>query len=208
SPTRKLGLGLTEHVIRTKRPLYIERDLDAALEKLGLKLSGRSAQCWLAVPMMVGEKVVGVITTQDYEQPAAYDEGHIELLRTIASHAAIVLENARLYGEMKQHADRVALSNRISQAIRCTLDVSEVLETAVRELGTHLNVDRCSLFMKDEHAGRVTNVAEYHRPEVGAAAHHLEGSQVNLLTAAMNQHGVLVFNDAAEDESIRDLYVG
>jgi PAS domain S-box-containing protein len=208
SPTRKFGFGLTEHVIRTKRPFYVERDLDSELLKLGLQLSGHSAQCWLGVPMMVGEKVVGVITTQDYETPAAYDEGHVELLRTIASHAAIVLENARLYGEMKQHADRVALSTRISQAIRCTLDVSAVLETAVRELGTHLNVDRCSLFMKDERAGRVTNVAEYHRPEVGPAAHGLDVSQVNLLNSAMKQHGVLVFHDAAEDESIRDLYVG
>ncbi len=208
SPTRKFGFGLTEHVIRTKGQLYIERDLDSELLKLGLQLSGRSAQCWLGVPMMVGQKVVGVITTQDYEKPAAYDEGHIELLRTIASHAAIVMENARLYGKMKQHADRVALSNRISQAIRCTLDVSEVLETAVRELGTHLNVDRCSLFMKDERAGRVTNVAEYHRPEVGPAAHVLDVSQVNLLTAAMKRHGALAFHDAAGDESIRDLYVG
>ena len=208
SPTRKLGLGLTEHVIRTKRPLYIERDLDTALIKMGLQLSGRSAQCWLAVPMMVGEKVVGVITTQDYDRPAAYDDGHLELMRTIAAHAAIVIQNARLYAEMKQHADRVALSNRISQAIRCTLDVSEVLATAVRELGTHLNVDRCSLFMKDERAGRVTNVADYHRPDVGPAAHDFDAAQVNQLHAAIKEHGVLAFNNAAKEETIHDLYQG
>ena len=206
SPTRTLGLGLTEHVIRTKRPLYIERDLDANLSKMGLKLSGRSAQCWLAVPMMVGEKVVGVITTQDYERPAAYDDGHLELMRTIAAHAAIVIQNARLYAEMKQHADRVALSNRISQAVRCTLDVSEVLGTAVRELGTHLNVDRCSLFMKDERAARVTNVAEYHRPDVGPAAHDFDADQVNWLDAAIRERGVLAFNNAAKDENVHDLY--
>ncbi|HEY8203310.1 MAG TPA: PAS domain S-box protein [Pyrinomonadaceae bacterium] len=206
SPTRKLGLGLTEHVIRTRTPLYIPRDLEGALQKLGLKLSGRSAQCWLAVPMLVGEKVVGVITIQDYEKPEAYDDGHLELLRTIASHAAIVVENARLYGRMKQHADRVALTNRISQAIRCTLDVSEVLATAVRELGTHLSVDRCSLFIKDERAGRVRNVAEYHGAEVGPAAHDFELSQVNGLNAAMKEFGVLAFDNVAEDERIHDLY--
>jgi PAS domain S-box-containing protein len=208
SPTRKFSFGLTEHVIRTKRQLYIERDLDEALLKMGLQLSGRSAQCWLGVPMMVGEKVVGVITIQDYDKPAAYDGGHVELLRTIASHAAIVLENARLYGEMKQHADRVALTNRISQAVRCTLDVSEVLESAVRELGTHLNVDRCSLFMKDDRAGRVTNVAEYHLPDVGPAAHDLDVSQVDRLHAAIKHHGVLAFDDARQDERIRYLYEG
>ena len=206
APTRKFGRGLTEHVIRTQQPLYIERDLDNVLKKLGLQLSGRSAECWLAVPMLVGEKVVGVITIQDYERPEAYDHGHLELLRTIASHAAIVVENARLYGEMKQHADRVALTNRISQAVRYTLDVSEVFATAVRELGTHLNVDRCSLFMKDVRAGRVNNVAEYHLPEVGPAAHDLELTHVESLGATMQEVGVLAFDNVPEDQRIRALY--
>jgi PAS domain S-box-containing protein len=208
APTRKLGLGLTEYVIRTKQPLYIPRDLASALRSLGLQLSGRSAECWLGVPMMVGDKVVGVITTQDYERPEAYDNGHLELLRTIAAQAGIVLENSRLYGAMKQQADRVALTNRISQAIRRTLDVSEVFANAVRELGTHLEVDRCSLFMKDERAGRITNVAEYHVPEVGPAAHDLDLSQVHGLSAAMEKLGVLAFGNVAEDARIRDLYEG
>ncbi|HEX6188300.1 MAG TPA: PAS domain S-box protein [Pyrinomonadaceae bacterium] len=206
APTRKLGRGLTEYVINTKQPLHIKRDLEGALRELGLQLSGRSAQCWLAVPMLVGEKIVGVITIQDYERPEAYDQEHLDLLRTIAAHAAIVVENARLYAAMKHHADRVALTNRISQAVRCTLDVSEVFATAVRELGSHFNVDRCSLFMKDARAGRVTNVAEYHRPEVGPAAHDFDLAQVNGLTAAMERFGVLAFDNVAEDERIRDLY--
>jgi PAS domain S-box-containing protein len=206
APTRKLGLGLTEYVISTKQPLHISRDLEGALRKLGLQLSGRSAQCWLAVPMLVGEKVVGVITIQDYERPEAYDQEHLDLLRTIASHAAIVVENSRLYAAMKHHADRVALTNRISQAVRCTLDVSEVFATAVRELGSHFDVDRCSLFMKDARAARATNVAEYHRPEVGPAAHDFDLSQVDGLSAAMEKFGVLAFDNVADDERIRDLY--
>jgi PAS domain S-box-containing protein len=206
SPTRKLGLGLTEYVIRTKKPLLIPRDVDGALRQLGLQLSGRSAQCWLAVPMLVGEKVVGVITIQDYEKPEAYDTAHMELLLTIASHAAIVVENARLYGAMKQHADRTAFTNRISHAVRQTLDLSQVFHTAVRELGTHLNVDRCSLFMRDDVAGRVMNVAEYRVTDVGPAAHNFDTTQVPGLNAAMEEHGVLAFDDVAHDHRISDLY--
>ena len=208
SPTRKLGLGLTEYVIRTKKPLHIPRDVDGALHRMGLRLSGRAAQCWLAVPMLVGEKVMGVIAIQDYERCEAYDTAHQELLWTIASHAAIVVENARLYGEMKQHADRTALTNRISQAVRRSLDLSEVFQTAVRELGTHLNVDRCSLFMKDERAGRIHNVAEHHVSAVGPAAHDFDMSQVGGLEAAMAQHGVLAFDEVANDERIQALYEG
>jgi PAS domain S-box-containing protein len=208
SATRKFGRGLTEHIINTRQPLLIARDVEETLEQLGLVSSGRHAKCWLAVPMLVGEKVVGVITIQDYETPDAYDHSHVELLSTIASHAAIVVENARLYLEMKQQAERAALTNRISQAVRRTLDVSEVFETAVRELGKHLAVDRCSLFMKDEKAGRVTNAAEYHVPEVLPAGSDFDLPQVQGLNAAMEKHGVMAFDDVAKDERIRELYQG
>ncbi len=205
SPTRKFGRGLTEQVISTRQPLLIARDVEETLQQLGLISSGRHAQCWLAVPMMVGEKVVGVITIQDYETPEAYNSSHVELLSTIASHAAIVVDNARLYAEMKQQAQRAALTNRISQAVRRTLDVSEVFETAVRELGQHLEVDRCSLFMKDEKAGLVTNAAEYHVPEVSPAGSDFGLPQVQDLSAAMEKHGVMTFDEVAKDERIQGL---
>src|SRR5713226_4416348 len=204
SATRKFGRGLTEHIINTRRPLLIARDVEETLQQLGLVSSGRHAQCWLAVPMLVGDKVLGVITIQDYEKPEAYDHSHVELLSTIASHAAIVVENARLYAEMKQQAQRAALTNRISQAVRRTLDVSEVFETAVRELGQHLEVDRCSLFM--EKTGRVINAAEYHVPDVLPAGSDFDFPELQGLTASIEKHGVMAFDDVANDERIRELY--
>ncbi|MDX6575193.1 MAG: hypothetical protein QOE96_1146, partial [Blastocatellia bacterium] len=107
---------------------------------------------------------------------------------------------------LSQQADRAALTNRISQAVRRTLEVSEVFETAVRELGVHLEVDRCSLFMKDERAGRVTNAAEYHVSDVIPAGSDFDLPQVQGLNAAMEKHGILAFDDVANDERVRELY--
>lgn len=109
---------------------------------------------------------------------------------------------------LSQQAERAALTNRISQAVRRTLDVSEVFQTAVRELGAHLEVDRCSLFMKDEEAGRVTNAAEYHVSDVTPAGSDFDLPQVQRLNAAMEKHGVLSFDDVAKDERIRELNKG
>ncbi|MDX6445817.1 MAG: hypothetical protein QOH71_2891 [Blastocatellia bacterium] len=105
---------------------------------------------------------------------------------------------------LSQQAERAALTNRISQAVRRTLDVSEVFETAVRELGVHLEVDRCSLFMKDEQAGKITNAAEYHVSDVTPAGSNFDLPQVQGLNAAMEKHGVLAFDDVAKDERIRE----
>ncbi len=102
-----------------------------------------------------------------------------------------------------QQGERAALINRISQAVRRTLDVSEVFETAVHELGTHLRVDRCSLFMKDELAGRVMNAAEYHVPDIEPAGTNFELPQVQTLNAAMEKHGVMAFDDVAHDARLQ-----
>ena len=206
SPARKFGQGLTEYVIRTRKPLFIPRNVGSALERMGLVASGRDAQCWLAVPMIVGEKVIGVITIQDYEQPEAYNAGHLELLSTIASQAASAVENARLYAEMKQQAERAALTSRISQAVRRTLDVSEVFQTAVRELGAHLGVDRCSLFVIDRKAGRAVNTAEYDAAGVAPTGRVFDLPRVQGLINEVEKHGVLKFDDAANDQRFQDFY--
>lgn len=105
-----------------------------------------------------------------------------------------------------QQAEREAMTNRISQAIRCSLDSSEIFPTAVRELGSYLNVDRCSLFMKDERAMRVRNVAEYHAESVLPAKSDFELADLSYLIKSLDDVGVLVFNDVANDERIKHIY--
>ena len=109
---------------------------------------------------------------------------------------------------LSQQAERAALINRISQAVRRTLDVSEVFQTAVHELGEHLGVDRCSLYMKDEYAGRVINAAEFHVPDVEPAGTDFDLPRVKLLNEWMQKHDVMTFDDIAGGEESRRLYEG
>ncbi len=107
---------------------------------------------------------------------------------------------------LAQQAQREAMSHRISQAIRCSLDSHEIYRTAVRELGSHLDVDRCSLYMRNDWARCATNVAEYHAVGVKPAASDFPLSHLQTLIAALDKTGVLAFNDAEHDAQIRDLY--
>jgi PAS domain S-box-containing protein len=107
---------------------------------------------------------------------------------------------------LAQQAQREAMTHRISQAIRCSLDSREIYQTAVRELGSHLAVDRCSLFMRDDRAKRATNVAEYHATGVEPAASDFALAHLQSLIAALDTTGVLPFTDAAKDARITDLY--
>src|SRR5689334_9843120 len=107
---------------------------------------------------------------------------------------------------LAQQVQREAMTHRISQAIRCSLDSHEIYQTAVRELGSYLDVDRCSLYMRDDRARSATNVAEYHAVGVKPAASDFALTHLQTLISALDKTGVLPFNDAANDPRIVDLY--
>lgn len=123
---------------------------------------------------------------------------------TERKHSEEILRESQAF--LAQQAQREAMTHRISQAIRCSLDSSEIYKTAVRELGSYLAVDRCSLFMRDDRARCALNVAEYHARGVKPAASDFALSHLQSLIAALDQTGVLPFTDAAKDERIADLY--
>jgi len=107
---------------------------------------------------------------------------------------------------LSQQAERAAMTNRMSQAVRRSLDLTEVFHTAVSELGAHLEVDRCSLFMRNDKSAVVTNVAEYHVSDVQPAGHDFQFGEVGSLAAALEKENALIFNDVANDAGISDFY--
>ena len=115
-------------------------------------------------------------------------------------------ERKRSEEALAQQSQREAMTHRISQAIRCSLDSSEIFRTAVNELGSYLNADRCSLFMKDEKNNCAKNVAEYHADGIIPAATTFELEDVKVLIESLDKNGVLCFNDAAHDPRIADVY--
>ena len=70
---RRAPPGLTEYVIREKKPLLIEKDFRQRAEDLGIKvwptfgINSRPTYCWLGVPMIVQGRVIGIISIQSLE---------------------------------------------------------------------------------------------------------------------------------------------
>jgi len=126
--------------------------------------------------------------------------------RFVAGVGVDITERRRAQEALTQQAEREAVTHRISQAVRSSLDSSEIFSTAVRELGSLLNVDRCSLFMRDIRRNRAVNVAEYHVESVAPAGKDFELPPFQRLIDALDKDGVLAFEDAAHDSRIADLY--
>jgi PAS domain S-box-containing protein len=156
------------------------------------------------------EEVIETVPTEDgtlhhwlvFKFPTTDSAGN----KFVAGVGVDISERRRAEEALAQQAQREAMTHRISQAIRCSLDSQEIFETAVRELGSYLNVDRCSLFMRDDRGLRATNVAEYHASGVQPAASDFALSNFQALITALDKTGVVAFNNAAQDERISELY--
>jgi PAS domain S-box-containing protein len=156
------------------------------------------------------EEVVETVPTEDgtlhhwrvFKFPTTDSAGN----KFVAGVGVDISERRHAEEALAQQAQREAMTHRISQAIRCSLESQEVFQTAVRELGSYLNVDRCSLFIRDDHAKCATNVAEYHVEGVLPAGSDFALSHLQALIAALDETGVLPFDNASQEKRIADFY--
>ncbi len=129
-PPQNHDEGLTGHVVHTREPLLLVNAPEEVTCR-GLKYLGPPCCSWLGVPMIVGERVLGVITVQSYDRPHVFDSGDAEILQTIAAQAAVALENARLYQE----------TNRRAEQLRHAYEKLEALDRQRTEFVQHVSHD-------------------------------------------------------------------
>jgi GAF domain-containing protein/HAMP domain-containing protein len=87
----------------------------------------------LAVPLKLRDQVLGVMNVGFGE--SAVSQEMIVLTEEIASRLAVALENARLYSETQKQAERTRAVSEISNLITSSVNIENILRTAVQELG-------------------------------------------------------------------------
>jgi diguanylate cyclase (GGDEF)-like protein/PAS domain S-box-containing protein len=97
--------GITGYVIDTRSPLLVD---DLALAGLptryvGIHSSGGPSHSFIGAPLLLGDRVLGVISIQNY-QPGVFTVDDVHLMETIAAQAAVAVDNARLFAEVQQRA--------------------------------------------------------------------------------------------------------
>ena len=145
SRTIKVGEGLVGWAAQHKQPVLVP-DVSVDPRYLNLVADVRSE---LAIPMLVKDRCIGVV---DLESPEleAFTKEHLELLTLLASQAAVAIDNARLYEEVRRNEERFEKELRFAQKVQLALlptelprqlencDVAARFEAA-RELGGDLH---------------------------------------------------------------------
>ena len=105
----------------------------------------------LAVPLLIGDRVLGVLDVQA-DHVNAFTEEDANIQTTLASQVATALQNARSFNQAQKQAERETMLNIINQKIQSATSVEAVLQIAARELGHALGAPMtiAQISMKDK----------------------------------------------------------
>ena len=141
----KLGEGLVGWSALHKEPVLVS-DVSQDPRYINMVEDARSE---LVIPMLSKDRCIGVF---DLESPEldAFTKEHKELLTLLASQAAVAIENARLYEQVRRNEERFEKELRFAQRVQLALlptelprqlDEADVAASfdAARELGGDLH---------------------------------------------------------------------
>jgi len=118
--------GFGGHVIRTRKPLVVNRNFEEESIKYNSRNLGEDADqdtvvlsgVW--VPLIVGDEVKGVLSLQNLEREDAFSNSDVRLLSALANSMSAALENVRLFNETQrllketeQRASELTIINRV-----------------------------------------------------------------------------------------------
>jgi diguanylate cyclase (GGDEF)-like protein len=130
--------GLTGAVILGKQTLVLKDALDPAVasQYQFIRTGGQPIRTYVGVPMIVHNRVIGVISMQAYA-PDAFTAEQIRLLETISFQAAIAIENSQLFEEaqkeLEQRRDAQAALERANEQLQAQIRQIEVLQVELRD---------------------------------------------------------------------------
>ena len=159
--SRRVGNGLTEHIIRTGEPLLIESDLEQTRAKLGVDfVPPQPARSFCAVPIFLGGKSVGVMAALSTERESQFMARDLEVMQTVARQLGVAIENARLFTEEQRRARHLAFLNNISKMAISSEDAEQMMADIVREIQKNFHYDHIGIGIMDYAAKDIEIKAE------------------------------------------------
>jgi serine phosphatase RsbU (regulator of sigma subunit)/putative methionine-R-sulfoxide reductase with GAF domain len=140
-----------EPVIRkTSDPLWIT----------GLTAGFEANYSALAVPLRIGDQPLGVITLA-HHTAGRYGHEAQAMTTTLASYAAVAIENARLYDTAQEQAYASAALLQVAQAVVSLNDLDEILGTIIRIMPILVGIERAVLYQWDVEKDSFIPAQEY-----------------------------------------------
>jgi GAF domain-containing protein/HAMP domain-containing protein len=107
-----------------------------------------ATQSEAALPLKVGERMVGVMDVQS-ARPYAFSEDSLRTLRILADQLGVAVVNSELFAETQEHLSQQRLLHHITTSAASGTTLEEALDSAVTGLQVTLGGDRVTILLVD-----------------------------------------------------------
>ena len=145
----KVGQGVTGLAAQRREAILVD-DVSNRPEYISAVPNVRSE---LAVPLIVKNRVIGVLNLETHEA-GRFTEEHKRLLTLIGSRMAAGIENARLYTRTTRQARTLILLNEIARELSSILNVDELLKRIAELLSRLIDYQMFSILLLDKPSRR------------------------------------------------------
>jgi signal transduction histidine kinase len=151
----------------------------------------------LAVPMLSGDQVLGVLNVESGEH---FSEEDAASLQIVADQLASAIVNARLFDAERRRTARRATINRIGQLITSSLSLDDIVQTAVEAIAeqlhfTHVAVD----IVAPDNPEVLVLLAQAGAGAARMPARYRQSIHDGVLGAAARTRRRILLNDVASD---------
>lgn len=136
--TKEKNLMGIRHTGARSTMLYQKAGNGTEVENSGLNsVSTKSRGAHLALPIRLRGEVIGSVDVHSADN-RPWDQDELDIITAILERAAIAMENARLLEESQRLASKEAKIGEVTAKISSSINMRNVLQTAVEELGRAL----------------------------------------------------------------------
>ncbi|NIN64442.1 MAG: GAF domain-containing protein [Anaerolineae bacterium] len=134
------------------------------------EVTGFGTRSILGVPLQVKGQVIGALEALNKTGDGVFTKDDMHILSTLATHAAIAIENARLCEKMAARMREATVLHRVSTRLIRTLNLDQLLEDILEALQRAFGYLNCALLLVDEDAEELyIKAARGYSPELMAA---------------------------------------
>jgi serine phosphatase RsbU (regulator of sigma subunit) len=176
--------------IKNKKEIFIndnENEYKKYTNKI-IVVSGSMPHSLIFYPMMIGNRVLGVITIQSFKK-FAYTSHHLDILRTLGTYTAIALDNANLYENLEE---------KVKERTMEVMEQKNIIEQKQKEIKDSINYARkiqdATLPLQSEFLENIPQSFFFYKPKdvVSGDFYWLAKNENKILVAAADctGHGV------------------
>lgn len=109
--------SISGQVVKLKRTVFLKgKEVDDFSRKHNLDVLGTNTACWLGVPLIIKNKVGGVMVIQHYTNSKAYVEGDVTLFEMVAHELGVFLEKQQIIEDLVKAKIKAEESDQLKSA--------------------------------------------------------------------------------------------